>query len=264
MKGLHCRYSVHNSDVDVDNSMWIISRVFLILASSPTTVSEVKRAMLHLDFKICAKDKNFSSILTYTTMMLPRVRNHHGGKCYSAYMRRIVAEFSHVPQNEYSPRPNDNYIKVSESAQDRDVGLGEADLETSPEKESMKKAFQDMLHELGGYQENSKDIFSLGSALEDFICVVFIPDRNIIWILQKSQENGQSRTITDTGKERVHKSRENAIKVRTKEAQEGQITDSHAGNPCAHQNNPRAKNRDSMIGIYSRAEIKSRGAGQET
>ncbi|GJU39246.1 reverse transcriptase domain-containing protein [Tanacetum coccineum] len=53
-------------------------------------------------------------------------------------------------------------------------------------------------------------------------------------------------------------------KVRTKEAQEGQITDSHAGNPCAHQNNPRAKNRDSMIGIYSRAEIKSRGAGQET
>nr|GEU60612.1 hypothetical protein [Tanacetum cinerariifolium] len=38
-----------------------------------------------------------------------------------------------------------SYIKVSESAQDMDVSLGEAD-----SKESMKKAFQDMLHELGG------------------------------------------------------------------------------------------------------------------
>ncbi|GJV69584.1 hypothetical protein Tco_1485093 [Tanacetum coccineum] len=28
-------------------------------------------------------------------------------------------------------------------------------------------------------QENSEDIFSSGSALEDFICVVFVPDRNI-------------------------------------------------------------------------------------
>ncbi|GKE13300.1 hypothetical protein Tco_1416851, partial [Tanacetum coccineum] len=28
--------------------------------------------------------------------------------------------------------------------------------------------------------ENSEDIFSFGSALEDFICVVFVPDRNII------------------------------------------------------------------------------------
>ncbi|GJR72566.1 hypothetical protein Tco_0084931 [Tanacetum coccineum] len=63
--------------------------------------------MLRLGFKICAYDKNFSSIWTYTTMMLPRVRNHHGGKCYSAYVRRIVADFSHAPPNEYSPSPND-------------------------------------------------------------------------------------------------------------------------------------------------------------
>ncbi|GJR52733.1 retrovirus-related pol polyprotein from transposon TNT 1-94 [Tanacetum coccineum] len=46
-----------------------------------STVSEDKRAMLCLDFQICAQDKNFSSICAYTTMMLPRVRNHHGGKC---------------------------------------------------------------------------------------------------------------------------------------------------------------------------------------
>nr|GEX50054.1 hypothetical protein [Tanacetum cinerariifolium] len=32
--------------------------------------------------KICALDKNFSSIWTYTTMMLPIVRNHHGEDVY--------------------------------------------------------------------------------------------------------------------------------------------------------------------------------------
>ncbi|GJU13783.1 hypothetical protein Tco_1136179 [Tanacetum coccineum] len=35
-------------------------------------------------------------------------------------------------------------------------------------------------------------------------------------ILQKSQENGQNRTNTDTGKEREYKSRENAIKGQQK------------------------------------------------
>ncbi|GKA06156.1 hypothetical protein Tco_0685380 [Tanacetum coccineum] len=30
------------------------------------------------------------------------------------------------------------------------------------------------------FKENSEDIFSFGSALEDFICVVFVPDRNIV------------------------------------------------------------------------------------
>ncbi|GJW27515.1 hypothetical protein Tco_0044390 [Tanacetum coccineum] len=38
-------------------------------------------------------------------------------------------------------------------------------------KSKLEYKFQD--------QENSEDIFSLGSALEDFICAVFIPDRNI-------------------------------------------------------------------------------------
>ncbi|GKB26880.1 hypothetical protein Tco_0866281, partial [Tanacetum coccineum] len=60
---------------------------------------------------------------------------------YSAYVRRIVADFLHVTLNEYSPRPNDKlqyYIKVSESAQDRDVGLGEADSETLPKRKQVK------------------------------------------------------------------------------------------------------------------------------
>ncbi|GJW17252.1 hypothetical protein Tco_0024688 [Tanacetum coccineum] len=46
-----------------------------------STVCEVKRVMILLYIKICAYDKKFSSRWTYTTMMLPRVRNHHGGKC---------------------------------------------------------------------------------------------------------------------------------------------------------------------------------------
>ncbi|GKF73933.1 hypothetical protein Tco_0220265, partial [Tanacetum coccineum] len=33
-----------------------------------------------------------------------------------------------------------------------------------------------------------------------------------VWILQKSQENGQNQTNTDTGTDRVYKSRENAFK----------------------------------------------------
>ncbi|GJR53995.1 reverse transcriptase domain-containing protein [Tanacetum coccineum] len=37
-------------------------------------------------------------------------------------------------------------------------------------------------------------------------------ENNVVRILQKSQENGQNRTNTDTGKEREYKSRENAIK----------------------------------------------------
>ncbi|GJU45854.1 putative reverse transcriptase domain, reverse transcriptase zinc-binding domain protein [Tanacetum coccineum] len=73
---------------------------------------------------------------------------------------------------------------------------GEADSETSTKKESMKKAFQDMLHGLGGNQENSEDIFSFGSALEDFICVVFVPDRNIVPLPESafSLENSQPLT----------------------------------------------------------------------
>ncbi|GJQ89392.1 hypothetical protein Tco_0000531 [Tanacetum coccineum] len=53
---------------------------------------------------------------------------------YSANVRRIVDDFSDVPPNKYSPRHNDSYINVLESAQDRDIGLGEADLETLPKR----------------------------------------------------------------------------------------------------------------------------------
>ncbi|GJW23172.1 hypothetical protein Tco_0033794 [Tanacetum coccineum] len=56
------------------------------------------------EYEIVAYDKNFSCIWLYTSMMLPRVRNHHGGKHvygllhlvwfvkYSACVRRIVAD----------------------------------------------------------------------------------------------------------------------------------------------------------------------------
>ncbi|GJW18734.1 reverse transcriptase domain-containing protein [Tanacetum coccineum] len=77
-------------------------------------------------------NKNFSSIWTYTTMMLLRVRNHHGG---NMYIQDLV---------------------------DFDVT-----------RSKLEYKFQD--------QENSEDIVSFGSALEDLICVVFVPDRNIVF-----------------------------------------------------------------------------------
>ncbi|GJW53021.1 hypothetical protein Tco_0097106 [Tanacetum coccineum] len=42
-----------------------------------------------------------------------------------------------------------SYNNVSESAQDRDVGLGGSGFKNFAKKESMKKAFQDILHGLG-------------------------------------------------------------------------------------------------------------------
>ncbi|GKF13696.1 hypothetical protein Tco_0055158, partial [Tanacetum coccineum] len=64
----------------------------------------------------------------------------------------------------------------------------------------------------------------------------------------------QTLSLVKTHKENAtwmketHKGLDFCTKVRTKEAQEGQITDCYAGNPCAHQSDPRAKNRDPMIG----------------
>ncbi|GJR68703.1 hypothetical protein Tco_0014768 [Tanacetum coccineum] len=70
-------------------------------------------------------------------------------KRYTAYVRRIDADFSHATPNEYSPSPDDKKQWSSK----------------------LEYKFQD--------KENSEDIFSFGSALEDFISVVFVPDRNI-------------------------------------------------------------------------------------
>ncbi|GJT13926.1 hypothetical protein Tco_0860968 [Tanacetum coccineum] len=195
-----------------------------------STVCDVKRVMILLDIKICAYDKNFSSIWTYMTMMLPRVRNHHGGNVYirdlidfdvtmstsrrkivspknvyirdlidfdvtmstsrgkivspknvyirdfidfdatvfylewfvkySANVRRTLVDFSHAPLNEYSPSPNDK----------KQWSLVWFDFYKIPISK-LEYKFQD--------KEYSEDIFSSGSALEDFICVVFVPDRNI-------------------------------------------------------------------------------------
>ncbi|GJR68503.1 hypothetical protein Tco_0014568 [Tanacetum coccineum] len=101
LKELRCSTQCHTQ-----MSMWIISRgvVLLILlmeykpteyevehdtSQSKQNLQSYSMTFIHktliipsaLDIKICAYDKNFSIIWTYTTMMLPRVRNHHGGKC---------------------------------------------------------------------------------------------------------------------------------------------------------------------------------------
>ncbi|GKD85309.1 hypothetical protein Tco_1356463 [Tanacetum coccineum] len=53
--------------------------------------------------------------------------------------------------------------------------------------------------------DNEDECFDLGGKIDEI-------DAFLVRILHKSQENGQSRTNTDTGKEREYKSRENAIK----------------------------------------------------
>ncbi|GJT85929.1 reverse transcriptase domain-containing protein, partial [Tanacetum coccineum] len=58
-------------------------------------------------------------------------------------------------------------------------------------------------------------------------------------------KGNDTRTMKET-----HQGLDFCTKRRTKEAQEGHITDCHAGNPCAHQNDPRAKNEDPMISIH--------------
>ncbi|GJS75971.1 hypothetical protein Tco_0725852 [Tanacetum coccineum] len=67
---------------------------------------------------------------------------------------------------------------------------------------------------------------------------------NVVRILQKSQENGQNRTNTDTRKEREYKSRENAIKVKSKGKCKldtwlsNSSTKGHAGRVTHHQTLP--------------------------
>ncbi|GJV74152.1 hypothetical protein Tco_1494147 [Tanacetum coccineum] len=107
-----------------------------------STVCEDKRAMLRLDFKICAKDKNFSSIWTYTTMMLPRVHNHHGE---NVYIWDLV---------------------------DFDVTMSTSRGKTSKDNEDPGWSIS----------FKTRRTQKTSSTLEDFICVVFVPDRNIMFI----------------------------------------------------------------------------------
>ncbi|GJX42208.1 hypothetical protein Tco_0257198 [Tanacetum coccineum] len=60
---------------------------------------------------------------------------------------------------------------MGENVYIRDLIDFDVTMSTSRGKSKLEYKFQD--------KENSKDIFSFGSALEDFISVVFVPDRNI-------------------------------------------------------------------------------------
>ncbi|GJX96367.1 hypothetical protein Tco_0352165, partial [Tanacetum coccineum] len=79
-------------------------------------------------------------------------------KGYSAYVRRIVVDFSHAPLNEYSPSPDEkkqwslvwfNFYKIPLCT-------------NFAKKESMKKDFQDMLHGFGG-EVNPVHAYYIGS-----------------------------------------------------------------------------------------------------
>ncbi|GKC42394.1 hypothetical protein Tco_1060116 [Tanacetum coccineum] len=85
--------------------------------------------MLCLDFHICAQDKNFSSICAYTNNDASEsLATSWGTMCYC---RDLVT-----------------LMLPCQLSMGEDVGLGEG-FRNFAKKESMKKAFQDMLHELG-------------------------------------------------------------------------------------------------------------------
>ncbi|GJV55552.1 hypothetical protein Tco_1456557 [Tanacetum coccineum] len=77
-----------------------------------------------------------------------------------------------------------------------------------------------MKDEAGSNLSNEENDFMLdtsyGEDLEELTAAVMYMLVSKVRILQKSQENGQNRTNTDTGKEREYKSRENAIKGQQK------------------------------------------------
>ncbi|GJZ92607.1 hypothetical protein Tco_0664672 [Tanacetum coccineum] len=110
--------------------------------------------------------------------------------------------YSTILTGYYCAIPRQCYIKVSESAQNRDVSLGEADSETLPKRSLRRNLFKtccmnwgevNLTHAYYNGSRRSKDTEDpswstsfktrrtqkTSSALEDFICVVFVPDRNI-------------------------------------------------------------------------------------
>ncbi|GJV48225.1 G-type lectin S-receptor-like serine/threonine-protein kinase [Tanacetum coccineum] len=64
---------------------------------------------------------------------------------------------------------------MGENVYIRDLVDFDVTMSTSRGKSKLEYKFQD--------KENSEDIFSFGSAMEEFICVVFVPDRNIFFSL---------------------------------------------------------------------------------
>nr|GEX26707.1 retrovirus-related Pol polyprotein from transposon TNT 1-94 [Tanacetum cinerariifolium] len=90
-----------------------------------------KRSMLCLDLKICAKDKNFSSIWTYTTMMLPR-----GEVVYTTLLNMVYEKIVQATSK------FQNLLKI-------EMLVWGKLIQKLRQKGVYEKAFQDMLHELG-------------------------------------------------------------------------------------------------------------------
>ncbi|GJS46591.1 hypothetical protein Tco_0596712 [Tanacetum coccineum] len=143
-------------------SMWIISRgvVLLILLMeykfqvgyngfTSHVITTIADRIREKDTSQSKQNLQSSSMtFIHKTLIIPSVLDScfisstvSEVKRYSAYVRRIVADSIACNTDEYSPSPDGQEA---------------------------------------GSLENSEDIFSFGSALEDFIYVVFVPDRNIL------------------------------------------------------------------------------------
>ncbi|GJV90351.1 hypothetical protein Tco_1538164 [Tanacetum coccineum] len=79
---------------------------------------------------------------------------------------------------------------MGENVYIRDLIDFDVTVSTSRGKSKLEYKFQD--------KENSEDIFSFGSALEDFISVVFVHDRNIVKIVERERVEGEARLLDST------------------------------------------------------------------
>ncbi|GJY35758.1 hypothetical protein Tco_0421136 [Tanacetum coccineum] len=129
-----------------------------------------------------------SSMSFITSMMLPRVRNHHGGKHKSF---KIHSTFQ-------------NLLKIT------DLVWGEADSENfAPKKESMKKALYDLRHDLGGNDDEDVGAEADMNNLDAFMPVSPIlttrihKDHPVDQIIKDFISAPQTRRMTKNLKEHV-------------------------------------------------------------
>ncbi|GJU39602.1 hypothetical protein Tco_1192559 [Tanacetum coccineum] len=149
-------------------SMWIISRggVLLILLGLGYRVLIdliLHRSSINNSARLSNKFGGFYFIFKFgisgllhqvITAIADRIRGCQEGNGSFGFQdlcfRQELLEYMDVHDNDASESSQPSWVKISK----------------------LEYKFQD--------QENSEDIFSFGSALYDFICVVFILDRNII------------------------------------------------------------------------------------
>ncbi|GJU18997.1 hypothetical protein Tco_1146963 [Tanacetum coccineum] len=139
LKELCCSTQCHTQ-----MSMWIISRGVVLLIFLMLSISfkfGISSLLQRVVTAIADRIRRWGKIVSHKNVYIQDFIDFDATMFYlewfvkySANVRRTLADFSHAPLNEYSPSPNDKK---------------QWSLVNFAKKESIKKAFQDMLHGLG-------------------------------------------------------------------------------------------------------------------